>query len=105
MHEFSRHHEKFVAKLWKCQRLPLFWETESFEPRDQIVGQKRQFGIQGIGGKISRGGTAKGKIIFEDADDSFKSCPVFVKSENAIGGDHQACDDDRVSIFIQSKEC
>src|SRR3990172_10945071 len=91
-HKISWHHEKTVPKAGESERLPVFRQTETLEPHHQIVGQERYFGIQGIGGKVSRRRTGKRKIVFQDAGDSLQPRPILVKGKDSVRSEAEVGD-------------
>ena len=80
------YHQDSMAKSRKGKGLPVLGETESFKPSHKIVSEKREFGVEGIGLKISCGGASKGKIICQDPYDSFQAGPILVKGKDTIRG-------------------
>ena len=104
VYEFPWHDEETMTKRRECVGLPVFGQTQTFEPDHEIVGEKRQLRIEGIGRKTSRRSTPEWKIVFQNAEDPLKARPVFVKSEHAVRSEIQVGDDDRVGVFLQGEQ-
>ena len=85
--KLSGYHKDSMAKSGKRKRLPVLGETEPFKPSDQIVSEKGELGVEGIGLEISCGSATKREVVFQDPDDPFQAGPILVKGKDTVRGE------------------
>jgi len=79
INQSGRQDQQFSAQSLQGSVTPLFWQTKSFEPIDQIVTQEYQMKVDLIGQETVGRYIPQGKAFFEFPDIQFAAGSGFVK--------------------------
>ena len=93
INQSGRQDQQFSAQSLQGSVTPLFWQTKSFEPVDQIVTQEYQMKVDLIGQETVGRYIAQGKAFFEFPDIQFASgsglveMPYVFRAQRKIGNE------------------
>jgi len=105
VNQTSRQGKQISAQSMQSSRVPLLWQTETFEPVDQIVSQQNQMKMNLIGQETVGRNIAQGEAFFEFSDIQFASGPGFVKMPYVFRFEGKIGNKGMVKVILEFPEC